>query len=107
MSFLVAAMWSIAARLASDLMMTLLASVRSNGRPDLVSNVLCEGVGFIGTLLFLAMVHDRDTPLSDVLGLRRTHVVLCLLAVAIGVALAFRIVSFYASYYGQMNSLLQ
>jgi membrane protease YdiL (CAAX protease family) len=87
MSFLVAAMWSIAARLASDLMMTLLASLRPGGRPDLVSNVLCEGVGFMATLLFLAMVHDREAPLSDVLGLRRTHLVLCLLAVAIGVAL--------------------
>jgi membrane protease YdiL (CAAX protease family) len=39
------------------------------------------------TLFFLAMVHDRDTPLSDVLGLRRTHVVLCLIALALGVAL--------------------
>ncbi len=87
MSFFVAAMWSIAARLASDLMMIFLASARQSGQIDLVSVVLCEGAGFMMTLFFLAMVHDRDTPLSDVLGLRRTNVVLCLLALAIGVAL--------------------
>jgi membrane protease YdiL (CAAX protease family) len=87
MSFFVAAMWSIAARLASDLMMIFLASARPSGQIDLVSVVLCEGVGFMMTLFFLAMVHDRDTPLSDVLGLRRTHVVLCLIALALGVAL--------------------
>lgn len=67
--------------------MTLLASSRPNGRVDLVSNVLCEGIGFLVTLFFLATVHDRDTPLSEVLGLRRAHVVLCMIALAIGVAL--------------------
>jgi membrane protease YdiL (CAAX protease family) len=87
MSFFVAAMWSIAARLASDLMMTLLASARPTGRVDLVSNVLCEGVGFVGTLFFLSMVHDRETPLSEVLGLRRTSAVLCGIALVTGVLL--------------------
>jgi membrane protease YdiL (CAAX protease family) len=87
MSFFLAATWSILALFALDLLVGLLASAHATGRVDLVSGVLCQGVAFLSTLIFLTLVHDKDRPLSEALGLRRTSASLCLLATALGLAL--------------------
>jgi membrane protease YdiL (CAAX protease family) len=87
MSFFAAAMWSASALLGLDLMTRLLASTRPSGQLDLVSSVLCQGVAFLVTLFFVVLVHDRERSLSDALGLRRVSIVLCLIALALGVAL--------------------
>jgi CAAX protease family protein len=87
MSFFVAAMWSTSALLALDLLTRILMSLRPSGHVDLVSGVLCQAVAFLVTLFFVVFVHDRERPLSDVLALRRADVVLCILALVLGLAL--------------------
>jgi membrane protease YdiL (CAAX protease family) len=87
MSFFAAAMWSTSALIGLDLMSQLLAAARSSERLDLVSGVLCQCIAFMGALFFMILKHDRDRPVNDVLGMRRTPVVLCLFALAIGIAL--------------------
>src|SRR5438128_599967 len=87
MSFFVAALWSISARLSFDFLAQLLLSARHADKLDLVTQVLCQGVAFVGALYFVVTFHDADRRLSDALGFRRTSVMLCLLAAAIGVAL--------------------
>src|SRR5262245_29478340 len=87
MSFFVAAMWAVSARLFTTFIALILVSARHVEDLDLVSLVLCQGVAFLGTLYFVVLVHDPDRALSDVLGLRRTRVSLCVVAVALGFAL--------------------
>jgi membrane protease YdiL (CAAX protease family) len=87
MSFFMAAMWAVSARLSFDLITSVLSAAHASGRLDLVSQVLCQGIAFVGTLYLMVIVHDRDRPLSEALGLRRTHVGLCIVAAAIGLAL--------------------
>jgi len=87
MSFLVAALWSIAALLAFDLVALVLVSARPEAAFDPVSGVLCQALGFVGALFFLVLVYDKERPLSHVLGFRRTNAWLPLLALALGVAL--------------------
>jgi membrane protease YdiL (CAAX protease family) len=87
MSFLVAAIWSISALFALDLITSVLVLARPLAEADLVSHVLCQGVAFMGALFFLVLLHERERPLSDVLALRRPPVGLCLLALGLGVAL--------------------
>src|SRR6266487_5115201 len=87
MSFFVAALWSILAVFGLEFLLGLLPSVRANGHPDLVSGVLCQAAAFLGTLLFFTQVHEKDRPLSEVLGLRRTSTTLCLVATALGLAM--------------------
>jgi membrane protease YdiL (CAAX protease family) len=87
MSFFVAALWSISARLLFDFIALGLISARHSDRLDLVSQVLCQGVAFLATLYVVVVMHHPDRPLSDVLGLRRTRVSLCLVAAALGLAL--------------------
>jgi CAAX protease family protein len=87
MSFFVAAIWSTSALVALDLIAAILVSARPSTNFDLVSRVLCQALAFMGTLFFMVVVHDKERPLSDVLGLRRTHVALWLLACALGIAL--------------------
>jgi len=87
MSFFVAAMWSTSALLALDLLQRILVSLRPSGHIDLVSGVLCQAVAFLAALFFVVYVHDRDKPLSDVLALRRADVLLCIIALLLGVAL--------------------
>jgi membrane protease YdiL (CAAX protease family) len=88
MSFVSAAMWSVCAIAAFDFIFALLLA--SSGTPaalDLVSRVLCEAAAFVGTLLLLTLVHERERPLSDVLALRRVPIALLAVAVLFGVAL--------------------
>jgi len=87
MSFFVAALWSIAALLAFDLVALVLVSARPDALFDPVSGVLCQAFGFVGALFFLVLVYDKERPLSHVLGFRRTNAWLLLLALALGVAL--------------------
>jgi membrane protease YdiL (CAAX protease family) len=87
MSFFVAALWSIAALLAFDLVAIVLLAVRPAALYDPVSGALCQAFGFVGALFFLVLVYERERPLSQVLGFRRTNGWLPLLAVALGVAL--------------------
>jgi len=84
MTFFAAAIWSVVATCALQLLAELL---RDAGRLDLVSGVLCQAVAFLGTLVFFTMSYEKDRPLSEVLGLRRTSVALCAVAAALGVAL--------------------
>ncbi len=87
MSFFVAAIWSITARLLFEFLGLALMSARHADRLDLVSQVLCQGVAFLTTLYLVVMMHEPDRPLSEVLGLRRTSIGLYLVAAAIGLAL--------------------
>src|SRR5688500_11217306 len=87
MSFVAAAIWSVAAIAALDLFLALAASVSASTQLDLVSRVLCEAAAFVSTLLVLTLIHERERPLADVLGLRRTPVVLLLLAALFGFTL--------------------
>ncbi|HEX9295716.1 MAG TPA: CPBP family intramembrane glutamic endopeptidase [Polyangiaceae bacterium] len=87
MSFFIAAIWSTSALLALDLIAAILVSARPSGSFDLVSRVLCQALAFVSTMFFMVVVHDKERPLSDVLGLRRPHLGLCLLACALGLAL--------------------
>jgi uncharacterized protein len=87
MSFLVAAMWSIGALLAFDVAAMVLLAVRPAALFDPVSGALCQAFGFVGTLFFLVLVYEKERPLSQVLGFRRTNGWLPLLAIALGVAL--------------------
>jgi uncharacterized protein len=87
MSFITAAMWSVAAIAALDVFLALAASASSQAELDLVSRVLCEAAAFVSTLLLLTLVHERERPLPDVLGLRRTPVALLLVAPLFGFAL--------------------
>jgi membrane protease YdiL (CAAX protease family) len=87
MSFFVAAMWSVSARLLTTFIALVVISARHVDELDLVSLVLCQGVAFLATLYFVVLVHEPDRPLSDVLGLRRTRVSLCVVAAALGLAL--------------------
>ena len=87
MSFFVAALWSIAALLAFDLVALVLVSARPDALFDPLSGVLCQAFGFVGTLFFIVLVYDKERPLSHVLGFRRTNAWLLLLALALGVAL--------------------
>jgi membrane protease YdiL (CAAX protease family) len=87
MSFFAAAMWSVSAVAALDFFLALLVvSVGQSTELDLVSRVLCEAAAFMTTLLLLTMVHERERPLPDVLGLRRTPLALLVLATLFGVA---------------------
>jgi membrane protease YdiL (CAAX protease family) len=85
-SFFAAATWSILALFGLDLMVSLLA-VSQAGQVDLVSRVLCQAVAFLGTLIFLTLIHEKDRPLAEVLGLRKTSALLCVVATALGLAL--------------------
>jgi membrane protease YdiL (CAAX protease family) len=88
MSFVSAAMWSVCAIAAFDvLFVLLLGAAGSPVELDLVSRVLCEAAAFVGTLFLLTLVHERERPLSDVLALRKTSVGLLVLAVLAGVAM--------------------
>ncbi len=87
MSFFVAAMWSVSARLLTTFIALVLMSARHVEELDLVSLMLCQGVALVGTLYFVLLMHEPDRPLSDVLGLRRTRVSLCIVAAALGLAL--------------------
>ena len=87
MSFFAAAMWSISARLILDVLAELLKKVRGLDQIDLVSVVLCQAIAYLLILFVMLTVHERERPLSDALALRRPHLGLCLLAVAIGIAL--------------------
>src|SRR6476660_9203306 len=87
MSFLVAALWSIAALLAFDLVALVLVSARPDALFDPLSGVLCQAFGFVGALFFMVLVYDKERPLSHVLGFRRTNAWLPLLGLALGVAL--------------------
>jgi membrane protease YdiL (CAAX protease family) len=84
MSFFVAAMWSVSASLLSTFLALVLMSARHSDRLDAVSHVLCLGVGYLVALYLVVLVHDPDRTLSDVLGLRKTRVSLCLVAAALG-----------------------
>lgn len=88
MSFLAAALWSVSAIAALDFFFALVvvATGHSTGL-DLVSRVLCEAAAFMTTLFLLTLVHERERPLADVFGLRRTPVALLLLGVLSGLAL--------------------
>lgn len=88
MSFVSAAMWSVCAISAFDIFFILLLQMTGSASGlDLVSRVLCEAAGFVGTLFLLTLVHERESPLSDVLALRRTPVLLLVIAVLAGVAM--------------------
>jgi membrane protease YdiL (CAAX protease family) len=88
MSFFAAAIWSVSAIAALDFFLALVvvAAGQATGL-DLVSRVLCEAAAFLTTLLLLTLVHERERPLADVLGLRRTPIALWLLALLFGLAL--------------------
>jgi membrane protease YdiL (CAAX protease family) len=87
MSFFAAAIWSVTAVVALDFFLLLIISAGQSTGLDLVSRVLCEAAAFMSTLLVLTLVHERERPLSDVLGLRRAPVVLLLLGALVGLAL--------------------
>jgi membrane protease YdiL (CAAX protease family) len=87
MSFFAAAMWSTSALLILDVLAELLKKVRGLDQIDLVSGVLCESIAFLLILFVMLTVHERERPLSDALALRRPPLGLCLLAVAIGIAM--------------------
>jgi len=88
MSFVTAAIWSVCAVAALDFFLALvMVSAGSVAGLDLVSRVLCEAAAFVTTLFFLTVVHERERPLRDVLGLRRPPIVLLLLATLLGMAL--------------------
>jgi membrane protease YdiL (CAAX protease family) len=87
MSFFAAAMWSVSAVAALDFLLALvIVSAGQSTELDLVSRVLCEAAAFMITLLLLTLVHEREQPLSDVLGLRRTPVALLVLGALFGLA---------------------
>jgi membrane protease YdiL (CAAX protease family) len=88
MSFFAAAMWSVSAIAALDFFLAVLVvSAGQSTELDLVSRVLCEAAAFMTTLFILTLVHERERPLSDVLGLRRTPLALLLVGALFGVAL--------------------
>jgi membrane protease YdiL (CAAX protease family) len=88
MSFFASAMWSVCAIAALDFFLALVVvSAGQSTGLDLVSRVLCEAAAFMSTLLLITVVHERERPLSDVLGLRRTPVVLLLLGALFGLGL--------------------
>jgi membrane protease YdiL (CAAX protease family) len=85
MSFFAAAMWSVSAIAALDVFLAVVVvSAGQSTALDLVSRVLCEAAAFMTTLLLLTLVHEREQPLSDVLGLRRTPVALLVLGALFG-----------------------
>ena len=88
MSFVTAAIWSVCAVAALDFFLALvMVSAGSVAGLDLVSRVLCEAAAFLITLFFLTVVHERERPLREVLGLRRAPTSLLLLAALLGIAL--------------------
>jgi membrane protease YdiL (CAAX protease family) len=88
MSFVSAAVWSVCAIAGFDFLYALvMVSTGSSGALDLVSGVLCEAASFVATLFFLTLVHERERPLSRVLGLRAAPFSLMLIAALFGVAL--------------------
>ncbi len=87
MSFLVAALWSISALFFSEFIGGILVAARPAAQFDIFSQVLCHGVGFMGTLFFLLLGQEGDRPLGDFLGFRRTSAWLYPVAVGLGVAL--------------------
>jgi len=87
MSFLVAALWSISALFFAELLGSILVSARPGVQLDIVTQVLCHGVGFLGTLFFLLLGHEKEQPLSDFLGFRRTSGWLYMVAIGLGLAL--------------------
>lgn len=87
MSFFVAAAWSILAVYGFMLLLAVLASTHTPPQIDLVTGFLCEAVAFLSTLIFVTLLHEKDKPLSEVFGLRRPSLSLCLIAVALGLAL--------------------
>ena len=88
MTFFAAAMWSVSAIAAFDVFLALVVVLASRSTGvDLVSGVLCEAAAFVTTLLLLTLVHERDRPLPDVLGLRRPPIALLFLGVLAGLAL--------------------
>jgi membrane protease YdiL (CAAX protease family) len=88
MSFVTAAIWSVCAVAALDVFLALvMVSAGSVDGLDIVSRVLCEAAAFVTTLFFLTVVHERERPLREVLGLRRAPIVLLITAALLGVAL--------------------
>jgi membrane protease YdiL (CAAX protease family) len=88
MTFFAAAMWSVSAIAALDfLLAVVVVSAGQSTGPDLVSRVLCEAAAFLTTLWLLTLVHERERPLADVLGLRRPPFALLLLGLLAGLAL--------------------
>lgn len=87
MSFFVAAAWSILAVYALMLLVALLASTHTPPHIDLVTGLLCQAIAYLATLIFLTLIHEKDRPLAEVFGLRRTSLSLCLIAAALGFAL--------------------
>jgi membrane protease YdiL (CAAX protease family) len=88
MSFFVAAMWSLLATLGFGFMLSVITAASGGTPPQVVSGILCQAVAYLATLLFFTLVHEKDRSLSEVFGLRRTSATLCLVAAALGVALA-------------------
>jgi membrane protease YdiL (CAAX protease family) len=87
MSFFVAALWSIAALLTFDVAAVVLLAIRPDAVYDPISGALCQAFGFTAVLFFLLVVHEKERPLTYVLGFRRTSPWLALLAIGLGIAL--------------------
>jgi uncharacterized protein len=87
MTFFAAAIWSTSALVALDFLALLLISAHPASEIDLVSRVLCQAAAFVGTLFLLTLVHERERTLSDVLGLRRASIPLCVLSIVLGFTL--------------------
>jgi len=87
MSFFVAAAWSILAVYGFLLLGALFASTHTPPHIDLVTGFLCAAIAFLVTLIFVTQIHEKDRPLTEVFGLRRPSVSLCLIAIALGLAL--------------------
>jgi membrane protease YdiL (CAAX protease family) len=87
MTFLVAALWSIAGLFAFLLTGGLLMAVSPRALLDPLSGVLCQAIGFLAVLHAMLLVHEPGQPISRVLGFRRTSIWLLLLALCLGIAL--------------------
>jgi len=89
LSFLSAAVWSIAATTLFRLVALLVLALRPDADMDVVAGVACQAVAYLVALYAFVRVYEPDKRLRDVFALRRADASLCAVAALTGVALQF------------------
>lgn len=83
-----AALWALFALLLTFLFVGFTQAGREGATPDLVSLTACRMLAFSITLFGILRLHEPETSVRHVLGLRAPPVLVIVLAVAVGAALA-------------------
>lgn len=89
LSFLTAAVWSIAATTLFRLVVLLAFAARPEADIDIVTGVACQAIAYLGTLYVFVRVYEPKTPLREIFAFRRADASLCAIAALAGVALQF------------------